>query len=80
MHLRGYARSVGVNIHEIHSCVKTLTGLLNKLHGIGLCHGDLSASNVIITRYNQVSWALFSILGETWKQYDRLQAPKIHLF
>ena len=52
--LHTFARSININIYQIQFCVKTVTELLDKLHGIGLCHGDLSSQNVIVTRDKQV--------------------------
>ena len=46
--LRTFARSAGTNVHQIKFCVRTFAELLNKLHGIGLCHGDLSTRCVIV--------------------------------
>ena len=50
-----FAGSVGTDIHNIVLCVRTVAKLIDTLHGIGLCHGDLSTRHVIVTRHNQAS-------------------------
>ena len=53
-----FARTIGIDIYQLMSCVRTFGELLDKLHGIGLCHGDLSARHIIVSKYNQVSCLL----------------------
>ena len=53
--VRTFARSANINIHLIKSTIRTVAELLNKLHAIGLCHGDLSSRNVLVDQDKRVS-------------------------
>ena len=52
--LHSFVALAGTSIHHIQFVIKNLAQLLNCLHNLGLCHGGLSISHVIVGRHNDV--------------------------
>ena len=50
-----FVKATGTRIHHIHFAMRTVAQLINSLHGLGLCHGDLSSRHINVTRHNEVS-------------------------
>ena len=50
-----FTATSGTTIYEIQFVIKTMAQLINSLHSLGLCHGELSMKHVLVTSNNEVS-------------------------
>ena len=53
--LYSFLKSKWIQVHDINKVIRTLAELINNLNQLGLYHGDISSTSVIISKNDEVN-------------------------